>query len=335
MLAQPSSQRVLGAPTGQGGPGRRPSPNRASRADVAPAPAPGPPRSPTCWPHCGLQTFPARPSPHSQLPSWSELVGLGRGSPAEPGQRSTTARSQLPRLGSARLAPGTTGGPRETREEPAGCKEQKSKQQAPGQEPGRGRAGIGRLGVCLSVRPSAAGRPWPRSSPSLKHGVTCPLAGVSRGGRPLSALSPHTVAHAAGGSAQPGPMHRALARSLARSASPSWLRAGGRVNGSRPPASGVSSPRPSRTLAHPEGCALRSARPGAGFPTNFVGEGSGRGEAGGRGRRRRAPPLARAHGRPAGQAVPGGRAGGPATEPRPGGRPAPRELAGGRAERGR
>lgn len=205
--------------------------------------------------------LPPPPPPPPLAASQLERVGLAAGSGL------ALAPTLLPR------PPGLGSGP------PSGYVAAIWETQAPGAVGGRlGSPGLRRGGGQL------ARRAWPRSLPV----VTCSLAGVSRGGRPLPALSPHAVAHAgssagphareaAGSSAAqsscPGPrrpgstapasQHRALpdlppgARSARAPASPQTLRARGEGGG--------------RFLSTVPGGRARGARDGARPETSSAG----------------------------------------------------------------
>lgn len=128
------------------------------------APAQGP--LSLLWPHCGLQTFPA-PAPTRSFP-----VGAS-------GARSRVSAHSCPNS-----APSATRAGEGT---PSGSGAAIGETQAPGAIEGLSRSpGIGQGGD--NWRGARGPAPFPV--------VTCSLAGVSRGSRPLPALSPHAIAHA-------------------------------------------------------------------------------------------------------------------------------------------
>lgn len=139
-------------------------------------PSPGPSFPPSAPQRSANISCPC-PHPHPELPSWRELG-------SQPGQG-----SRLPQLGfpGHRGWEGEGGGG-----VPPGSGAAIGETQAPGAAGGRSGEPV------LPQGGKLAGRRRPCSLPRL----TCSLAGVSWGGRPLPALSPHAVAHA-GSSAGP------------------------------------------------------------------------------------------------------------------------------------
>lgn len=172
-LFSPRSLRVLGLPGRQ-----RHAPTGQRRT---------PARLPGQWGPCPGPSFPLpaplrfaniscprpHPHPHPELPSWRELG-------SKPGQRSQLPQLDSPGHGLGKGTPVWLGGSH------------------------RGNPAPGAMGSRLgSPRLGQGGDNWRGArGPVPFPVVTCSLAGVSWGGRPLPALSPHAVAHA-GSSAGP------------------------------------------------------------------------------------------------------------------------------------